>query len=136
LQSLNLTAPRRAVLEVIRKSKDHPTANDIMDTLAKRGERYAYATIYNSLKYLADHGLIRELNIGNGITRYDGRMEEHQHVICTRCGAISEADVDIPADVVRQIEAETGYKVHALDVQLSGLCPACRRQEQKPQDGE
>ncbi|MCL6627553.1 MAG: transcriptional repressor, partial [Alicyclobacillus shizuokensis] len=121
MQSLNMTAPRRAVLEVIRQSREHPTANDIMDTLAKRGERYAYATIYNSLRYLADHGLIRELNIGNGITRYDGRMEEHQHVVCSRCGAIAEADVDT-AELVRQIEAETGYKVHSLNVHLTGLC--------------
>ncbi|WP_067932341.1 Fur family transcriptional regulator [Alicyclobacillus kakegawensis] len=132
MQSLNMTAPRRAVLEVIRQSREHPTANDIMDALAQRGERYAYATIYNSLRYLADHGLIRELNIGNGITRYDGRMEEHQHVVCSRCGAIAEADVDT-AELVRQIEAETGYKVHSLNVHLTGLCPACRSAEQDAQ---
>ncbi|MCL6633036.1 MAG: transcriptional repressor [Alicyclobacillus herbarius] len=133
MQSLNMTAPRRAVLEVIRQSREHPTANDIMDILARRGERYAYATIYNSLRYLADHGLIKELNIGNGITRYDGRMEEHQHVVCSRCGAIAEADVDIPAELVQQIEAETGYKVHSLNVHLTGLCPACREKEQSGQ---
>ncbi|GGJ00388.1 transcriptional repressor [Alicyclobacillus cellulosilyticus] len=128
MQPLNLTAPRRAVLEVIRSSKSHPTASDIMEMLAQRGERYAYATIYNSLKYLTDHGLVRELNIGNGITRYDGRMEDHQHVVCVRCGAIAEADVDVPDDIVQRIEAETGYVVHGMELHLTGLCPACRQQ--------
>ncbi|MBX5437740.1 MAG: transcriptional repressor [Alicyclobacillaceae bacterium] len=134
MQGLNLTAPRRAVLAVIRESNEHPTALDIMDRLASRGERYAYATIYNSLKYLADHGLVRELNIGSGVTRYDGRLEDHQHVICTRCGAIAEADLEGEDELIRRIEAATGYRVHSVSIQMSGLCPQCRSQSGSQSD--
>ncbi len=130
MQSLNLTGPRRAVLDVVRTSTDHPTATDIMDRLAQQGNRVAYATVYNSLKYLTEKGMIRELNIGNGVMRYDGRMEEHGHLICTRCGAIAESAADIPDTVIETIEAETGYKVHDMNLLLTGLCPSCRNDVQ------
>ncbi|MCL6442595.1 MAG: transcriptional repressor [Alicyclobacillus sp.] len=127
----NLTAPRQAVLDVVRASKDHPTAADIMELLAQSGKRFAYATIYNSLKYLTDQGMIRELALGNGVTRYDGRLEDHQHVVCVRCGAIAEAGVEPPKAFMSKLEAETGYHIQRMEVHLTGLCPACRAKSEQ-----
>ncbi|MCL6593436.1 MAG: transcriptional repressor [Alicyclobacillus sp.] len=129
MRTLNLTEPRRAVLEVVRQANDHPTAAEIMERLAARGQRYAYATIYNSLRYLTEHGLLRELNLGNGISRYDGRLENHQHIVCVRCGAIAETLVDVPPELARRMEGETGYRVDQVSLHVTGLCPACQAKE-------
>ncbi len=131
MPSLNLTKPRKTVLEVVQGSTDHPTATDIMQKLSERGYRFAYATIYNSLRYLADHELIRELNLGNGITRYDGRMEEHHHIICQYCGKIGEGATDIPIAFLKKLEVETGYRIRELNMQFVGVCPNCLVKEKK-----
>lgn len=125
MQTLNLTPPRKAVLQVIQVATDHPTATEIMDRLNQQGQRFAYASIYNSLRYLAEHGMIQELNLGNGVTRYDGRLEEHQHLICRRCGAVMESTAAVPLDFIAGIEKETGFRVEQSDVRFVGLCPTC-----------
>jgi Fur family peroxide stress response transcriptional regulator len=132
MSSLNLTTPRKTVLDLVRGSTAHPTATDIMSILSENGFRFAYATIYNSLRYLTDHGLIRELNLGNGITRYDGRMEDHHHIICQSCGQISEGATDIPVEFLQRLETETGYRILELNVQFVGLCPNCATKEKRP----
>jgi Fur family transcriptional regulator, peroxide stress response regulator len=131
MSSLNLTTPRKTVLELVRGTTSHPTATDLMQMLGEHGYRFAYATIYNSLRYLADHGLIRELNLGNGITRYDGRMEDHHHIVCQYCSQISEGATDIPAEFLKRFEDETGYQILELNVQFVGVCPECRAKQKK-----
>ncbi len=131
MSSLNLTTPRKTVLDLVRGSTEHPTATDIMQKLGESGYRFAYATIYNSLRYLTDHGLIRELNLGNGITRYDGRMEDHHHIICQYCKKISKGATDIPAEFLQKLEEETGYRILELNIHFVGVCPSCAAKEKK-----
>lgn len=131
MPSLNLTKPRKTVLEILRGSTNHPTAIDIMQKLNELGYRFAYATVYNSLRYLADHELIRELNLGNGITRYDGRMEEHHHIICQYCGNVGEGSADIPLSFLETLQKETGYRISELNTQFVGICPECLSREKK-----
>ncbi|MDP9727955.1 Fur family transcriptional regulator [Alicyclobacillus tolerans] len=131
-KTVNLTEPRRVILEVIRNATDHPTAADIMEKLAQEGNRFAYATVYNSLKYLTDHGLIQELNIGNGVTRYDGRLENHHHFICEQCGSISEIATPLPSDWLSQLESQTGFQIDKMNIHFTGLCSSCRQMYKRP----
>ena len=56
-----LTPQRRAVLEVVRGSMDHLTANDVFAAARALHPTISYATVYNSLHYLTSTGLIREI---------------------------------------------------------------------------
>lgn len=64
MRTLNLTSQRQAVYDVVREAHDHPTAADVMNRLMERGYNLAYGTVYNSLRYLTDKELIRELKLG------------------------------------------------------------------------
>jgi Fur family peroxide stress response transcriptional regulator len=121
-----LTTPRRTIYEIISQSASHPTALEIMDTLKERGCTFAYATVYNSLRYLTEEGLIRELKLEGGASRYDARIEDHQHVVCTSCGRVDEVLTKIPADWLRQIADETEYTITEEQMIFKGVCRACR----------
>lgn len=122
---LNLTMQRKAVLEVLQQAHDHPTAADVMDRLRAQGNVFAYGTVYNSLRYLAEVGLVKELKLGEAASRYDARMEDHHHVVCTRCGRVDEVAIELPAEWLGKAAQETNYELHHASVVLEGVCSSC-----------
>jgi Fur family peroxide stress response transcriptional regulator len=124
-QPLHMTHRRKLVYEALRAADDHPTAADIMERLREGGQRLAYATVYNALRYLTDAGVIQELQVGQGAARYDARMEEHQHVVCTQCGRIEEVLGLGNSAYMEAVRQQTGYQVSRLRLIAEGLCPEC-----------
>lgn len=126
LKSINLTTQRQAVYDVVREANDHPTAADIMNRLMEKGYNLAYGTVYNSLRYLTDKQLIRELKLGESASRYDARMDDHQHIICEVCGKVDEVMTEVPKDWADTVAGETHYVIHHAHVVFGGVCPECQ----------
>lgn len=126
-----LTPQRKAILDVICASSDHPTAADIMDRLRERNCQFAYGTVYNSLKYLTQTGQIRELRVGEAC-RYDARTEKHHHIQCVVCGAVDEVYAEISDSWLKSVAEETGYTVDQEQLLLKGVCASCRAQKSGP----
>ena len=82
-QTAHLTRQREVVLQVVSESMQHPTAADVFEQAKKRLPTISYATVYNSLRYLKDAGLIHEITFGNGSSRYDSETGRHDHAVCT-----------------------------------------------------
>jgi Fur family peroxide stress response transcriptional regulator len=129
MRKIHWTPQRRAVYEVVKEAHDHPTAATIMERLHKRGHHFAYATVYNSLRYLTDAGVIRELHLGEGASRYDGRNEDHQHIVCEVCGSIDEVMEPVPSRWIQAVQRETDFQVSDVHIVLRGVCSRCRRKE-------
>ncbi|MCF2938444.1 transcriptional repressor [Paenibacillus alkaliterrae] len=125
MNKINLTIQRKAILEVVQHSHDHPTAADVIERLRGKGFNFAYGTVYNSLRYLADAGLIHELKLGEAVSRYDARTDEHQHIVCTKCGRVDEVLTELPADWLQKVAAETNYTIEHVQVVLEGVCESC-----------
>jgi Fur family peroxide stress response transcriptional regulator len=121
-----LTRQREAVLRVIRESENHLTASEIFEAARKRLPSISYATVYNSLKYLKDVGLIHEISFGNGASRYDRETERHDHALCTSCGKLVDFDLTVTNDLVRAAVRKTRFKPETIHLTLRGLCPDCR----------
>lgn len=124
-QKLNLTVQRRAILEVVQESHDHPTAADIIERLREKGYNFAYGTVYNSLRYLTEVRLIQELKLGESVSRYDARTEEHQHIVCTSCGKVEEVMAEIPQAWLDQVSDQTKYQIDHPHIVMEGLCEQC-----------
>jgi Fur family peroxide stress response transcriptional regulator len=131
VKTLNLTIQRQAVYDVVRKSEDHPTAADVMNRLVEQGYNLAYGTVYNSLRYLTDKELIRELKLGETASRYDARMDDHQHIMCEVCGKVDEVMTEVPPQWMQQVAAETGYAIDHAHVVFGGVCGECRNKRIK-----
>ncbi|WP_028608354.1 Fur family transcriptional regulator [Paenibacillus harenae] len=125
MAKINLTVQRKAIFEVVQHAHDHPTAADVIDRLREKGFNFAYGTVYNSLRYLTDAGLIRELKLGEAVSRYDARTEEHQHIVCTVCGRVDEVLTDLPKEWLEKVAQETKYTIEHAQVVLEGVCESC-----------
>jgi Fur family peroxide stress response transcriptional regulator len=124
-----LTPQRKTVFEVILESENHLTASEIFEAARKRLPSISYATVYNSLRYLKEAGLIGEISFGNGASRYDRVTERHDHAICTSCGTLVDFDLDVTADLIRTAARRSRFKPESIHLTLRGLCPDCRAKE-------
>jgi len=125
VQELGLTRAREVVLEVVRDSREHLTANDVFAAAKSRLPSISFATVYNSLRFLKDAGHIAEIQFGNGASRFDGMTHRHDHALCTRCGKLVDIDMDHPRKLVETAAALSNFKPESLEFTLRGLCPAC-----------
>ncbi|HEX8889261.1 MAG TPA: transcriptional repressor [Pyrinomonadaceae bacterium] len=121
-----LTKQREAVLQVIRESENHLTACEIYEAARRRLPSISYATVYNSLKYLKEAGLVNEISFGNGASRYDREMDRHDHALCTQCGKLVDFDLTVTSEMVRAAVRKTRFKPETIHLTLRGLCPDCR----------
>jgi Fur family peroxide stress response transcriptional regulator len=121
-----LTPQREAILQVIRESENHMTASEIFEAARRVLPSISYATVYNSLKYLKEAGLVHEISFGNGASRYDRETERHDHALCTSCGKLVDFDLTVTSDLVRAAVRKTRFKPESLHLTLRGLCPDCR----------
>jgi Fe2+ or Zn2+ uptake regulation protein len=121
-----LTPQRETVLRVIRASENHLTASEIFEAARRLRPTISYATVYNSLRYLKDSGLIREIHFGNAASRYDRETERHDHAMCTQCGKLVDFDLALTRELMRAAARRSGFKAEAIHLTLHGLCPDCR----------
>lgn len=129
MRALNLTVQRKAVYDVVSSANDHPTAAEVMNRLVERGYNFAYGTVYNSLRYLTDKEMIRELKLGETASRYDAKLDDHQHILCEVCGRVDEVMSSIPEEWNKAVAEETGYQVHHAHVVFGGVCSACQQKK-------
>jgi Fur family transcriptional regulator, peroxide stress response regulator len=126
---LPLTPQRNVVLQVIRESAGHLTAGEIFEAARRLRPTISYATVYNSLRYLKEAGLVQEIGFGNGASRYDGLMERHDHAICTSCGKLVDIDLKVTDELMKVAARRSRFKPESLHLTLRGLCPDCNSKE-------
>lgn len=125
IQDIGLTRQRRVVLQVIRESDGHLTANEVFVHSKARLASISFATVYNSLRFLKDAGHIAEIQFGNGASRFDRITSRHDHALCTKCGRLVDIEMDHPAELVDQAAAYSRFKPESLEFTLRGTCPDC-----------
>src|SRR5215510_14055473 len=124
-QKPKLTPQREAVFQVIQERDDHPTASDIFEAARRRLPSLSYATVYNSLRYLKEAGLVHEITFGDSASRYDGVMERHDHAICNQCGKLVDLDIPEAAKLMPAAARKSRFRPQSVHFTLRGVCPDC-----------
>lgn len=125
-RSTRWTRQREAVLESIQQAEKHLTAQEIYHRVRQRLPGIAYGTVYNSLAYLREAGLVREVKLGDGPVLYDKRTDRHDHLCCRRCGVVLDYKLPHLAKLLTLVEHETGFQVESAHMLFEGLCPDCQ----------
>jgi Fur family transcriptional regulator, peroxide stress response regulator len=121
---LRATAQRQHVYEVLLRTLDHPTAEEIFIRSKPAMPDISIATVYNCLDVLVKCDLVRQVKIGRGATRYCPNMKEHCHFYCEECGRVY--DIDLPKNGKGSaIQLPTGFKLTCSEISLKGLCCEC-----------
>lgn len=120
-----LTPQRQVVLRVVRGTEAHLTAAEIYDAARRLLPSISYATVYNSLRFLRDEGLISEITFGNSASRYDRETGRHDHAVCTECGRLTDFDLSETAALLKLAARRSKFKPQSVHLTLYGLCPDC-----------
>lgn len=126
IESLGLTKQRHAVLRVIRESERHLTANEVFEDARRALPGISFATVYNSLRYLKNEGLIGEVTFGNDASRYDRNLTRHDHAMCNKCGKFVDLELQIPDGLLKEAAERSRFEPESIEFTLRGLCPECR----------
>ncbi len=124
-----LTRQREVVFRVVRESREHLTANEVFDEAKRLLPGISFATVYNSLRFLKDAGMITEINFGNGASRFDKTITRHDHAICVNCGKLDDLELEIPSELVQQAEISSNFQLESVQLTLRGLCPECQKSQ-------
>lgn len=124
---LKLTPHRQVVLDIVKSSRNHPTAREVFEQSSKISPKLSFATVYNALKYLTDEGHLRLIRFGDDAVRYDPMTDRHDHLVCRDCGIIFDAIGGEAPALPRGFAMPEGFQVEEATVQFQGLCGDCRR---------
>lgn len=119
------TKQRSMILEVLTRTKAHPTAGWIYEQVKEHYSNISLGTIYRNLNLLKDNGIIKELKFGKNTARFDANAEPHDHLFCLECGKLEDVKCTFHPDLTKTVEEENGYKIVSHQLEFSGICPDC-----------
>ena len=85
---LKATQQRMVILNFIKSSKRHPSAENIFEAVRVNNPSLSLATIYSTLETFAENGLVNKVLVKAGAMRYDGHTDSHNHIYCTNTNEI------------------------------------------------
>lgn len=124
-----VTQQRDHVAEIVLTSDDHLSVEQIRRRLAERGTRVGLATIYRTVDLLTRSGLVRGHDFGQGFRRFEPvpTQSTHEHLICERCGSVTEFAHERLERMLPIIADEYGFRPERHRIEIYGVCRDCQR---------
>lgn len=125
-KGIKLTPQRILIYKKLKEANRHFTAEDIYEMIKDEIPSISISTIYRTLKYFEDKGLIFSMPAAReyGLTIFDSNDELHHHFICKVCGNIW----DIPAEEIRtEVKGKIPGTSENLSVVIKGICNRCKK---------
>ncbi len=123
------TIQREVILETLYKSDEHLTPEALHQLIKEKFPelKTGIATVYRTLSLLEDSDMVTSLSFGSQGKKYElGAKEHHDHMICTKCGNITEfVDAEIE-ERQHAIANELGFKMQDHSMQIYGICKNCQ----------
>jgi Fur family peroxide stress response transcriptional regulator len=120
------TKQRKAILEILRSTRSHPTADQIYDAVRQQVPNISKGTVYRNLQVLRGEGAISELNINGTMGRYEEKQSRHYHFQCEQCGRVYDLDEPVNNEINERIAKRTGFKISYHQMEFRGLCKDCQ----------
>jgi Fur family peroxide stress response transcriptional regulator len=121
---------RNAILECLKNTHDHPSAETLFQMLQKEHPDISLATVYRNLTLFKTQGMIQSLGTVNGIERFDANVNPHVHFICSSCSSVQDLpELDPPESLCSAAAKATGGQVSGCQLIFTGTCQNCLPQE-------
>ena len=121
-----MTPQRLAILHVLRHQGTHLAPADVYRLANRDLPGLSEPTVYRTLEFLAQNGLVHSSQLVNGHLMYEIAGEEHHHVICRVCGAEIEVEHALLETLYKKLETASGYRAIDSHVTFFGVCPKCQ----------
>lgn len=119
---------KKDIVNAIIEKKDHFEIDEFISEVHLKGKRLARATVYRTIKQLLDANLIQKITAGNGRVyyEYNETLEQHDHMICNKCGKILEIKNKSIESLINKECKRLGFKPEYRSLHIYGICNDCR----------
>ena len=107
MAALKYSRHRESIKNYLMATKEHPTADEVYMNVKQEFPNISLGTVYRNLNLLTDIGEAIKISTPNGGDRFDGKLEPHNHFLCTKCGRLLDLELDMQSiDEVNRLAAE------------------------------
>ena len=124
-----MTTQRLAILHVLHHSGKHLSPAEVYERARAELPGLTETTVYRTLEFLAENGLVRPAFMGSGHLVYEIARHEHHHLKCRVCGTETEVQHALLKNLYGQLESESGFRLTDSHVTFFGICPDCQKGE-------
>jgi Fur family ferric uptake transcriptional regulator len=130
-RGLKTTRQRDLIVDTFFSQTGHLSVDELLEKVTARDPTIGAATVYRTMKILADAGLASARHFEGGQTRYEAALDRHHHdhLICTSCGSIEEFENERIEELQDRVAEQHGFAVTHHKLELYGLCKRCQEKE-------
>lgn len=125
-RGFRMTPQRHAILHVLRHEGTHLSPGEIYKKAREELPGLTEPTVYRTLEFLAENGLVRSAHTGSGRLTYEIAAAAHHHLVCRVCKAEIEVEHSLLAPLYQALETASGFKNLDSHVTFFGVCPKCQ----------
>lgn len=126
-----LTVQRRETLQVVLERDDHPSADQVYESVRDRIPHLSRTTVYRVLDTLVGLGVIRRLHHPGAGVRYDGKVHRHHHLVCRECHRVIDVESKRLDDLRLPPSQRHGFEIEDYTIHFLGVCETCRQDESR-----
>jgi Fur family peroxide stress response transcriptional regulator len=113
---------------------DHPTADQVYDAVKTCIPGVSRTTVYRVLETLVGFGVITRVCHPGGVTRFDPKIHQHHHLVCLKCGAVTDVEDERLNAIALPAIRTRGFDVHEYHIHFRGVCAACKKRKARSRD--
>ena len=124
-RGFRMTPQRMAILHILHDAGTHLSPGEIYKEARCELPGITEPTVYRTLDFLMENGLVRSSHSVNGHLTYQIAGNDHHHMVCRLCGSEVEVEHSLLADLYGSLEKASGYRKLDSHLTFFGVCPAC-----------
>ena len=121
-----VTHQRQVLYEVMKSMHGHPSPEEVYAKVKKKIPAISLATVYKNIHLFVENGVFREVSMHHGSVRVEMNGEEHHHMVCSKCKAITDIGEDELGLVAKRNKLPGGFLVERYAVDVIGVCAKCQ----------
>ena len=122
-----MTPQRLAILHVLHHSAKHLSPTEVYEQASAELPGLTETTVYRTLEFLSENGLVRPAHMGNGHLVYEITGHDHHHLKCRTCGSEMEVEHELLTPLYHQLETVSGYRLTDSHLTFFGICSNCQK---------
>jgi Fur family ferric uptake transcriptional regulator len=121
-----MTPQRHAILHTLCHSSKHLSPAEVYERARREMSGLTETTVYRTLEFLAENGLVHPALGGNGHLAYEIARHEHHHLVCRDCGKQLEVEHSLLRSMYQKLESKSGFRLTDRHITFFGLCADCK----------
>jgi len=126
-KGFKMTPQRELIFRAFFELEKHVSVDELYEKVRQIDHSVGYSTVWRNLKLICQVGLAEEVNMGDGVTRYDRVTHvPHGHLFCVKCKRVVEFSVDQLVSVLARTARERSFTPESFKIEIQGVCEDCR----------